>query len=169
MLYIRHNIVWFGSIVYVKILPIKLQKNCCASPNKTQVLGLKQRCTDRTVCDINRQHFWVMVLMSNKSCCFVFLLKQCCCCKVIPLQLCCWVLKQVWFIFLPYHDVYSSFTIHSVSMLMNVHTDVCTHCQSCVRSLPSCFCGGGWGVTYIYLTPYVFNILKALYSKDNTS
>ncbi len=85
----------------MKILPIKPQKNCCASTIKAQVLDLKQHCTDRSVCDIKvlRERldsiFNIFVLMSNKSCCFAFLLKQCCCCKVIQLQLCCWVLKQV--------------------------------------------------------------------------
>ncbi len=84
----------------MKILPIKPQKNCCASPIKTQyVLDLKQHCTDCSVCDIKvpREQvdsiFDILVLMSNKSC---FLLKQCCCCKVIKLQWCCWVLKRVW-------------------------------------------------------------------------
>ncbi len=39
--------------MYVKILPIKPQKNCCVSPYKTQeVLYLKQHCTDRSVWNI---------------------------------------------------------------------------------------------------------------------
>ncbi len=89
----------------MKILPIKPQNNCCASPNKTQVFDLKQDCTNHSVRDIKvlRERLEsiseMFVLMSNKSCCFSFLLKQCCCCKVIQLELCCWVLKQVRFFF----------------------------------------------------------------------
>ncbi len=83
------------------------------------MLDLKQRCTDRSVYDIKVQrerldkHFFNFVLMSNKSCCFAFLLKQCCCCKVIQLQLCCWVLKQVWFFFLPYQSVFTYISLYT--------------------------------------------------------
>ncbi len=62
----------------MKILPIKAQKNCCMSPNKAhKVFGLKQHRRDHSVHDIKVQQERLenIFIMSNKSCCFAFLLK----------------------------------------------------------------------------------------------
>ncbi len=63
--------------------------------------------------------------MSNKSCCFAFLLKQCCCCKVIQIQLFCWVLKQVFIIFI--FSLYLQQFHYPLSLNVDewLHLDVC--------------------------------------------
>ncbi len=98
------------------------------SPNKTQqVLDLKQRCTDRSVCDIKVQRerldsiFKSYVLMSNKSFCFAFLLKQCVDVVTATVVLLGFKSGLIFFPFLI--TLYlQDFTVHSVQMWINGYT-----------------------------------------------
>ncbi len=70
--------------------------------------------------------FYILVFKSNKSCC----------CKVKQLQLCCWVLKQV-------------FTAVSLSTRFKCGWMATCRCVHGVRSLPCCFCGVGYRLNLI--------------------